>query len=128
MGSQKLSALETAIGLYQRAGFVVVSQSEEAITLAYLAERFNYLLFAVFLLVFWPAGIFYLISFNNRKGRVVTLLVTSQGRIEENGYTLDSVVRSHRRERLTLLIAVGIFALLVLLALVFLIVPQPRMP
>lgn len=127
MDSQALSALEAAIAPYQRAGFVIVSQSKEAIILAYLSERFNYLLFAIFLLAFWPAAVVYLISFNNRRGKVVTLLITPQGHVEESGYTLDSLARSRRRERLSVLIAVGILAFLVLVALVFLLGSQPRM-
>lgn len=123
-----LAALEEAIEPYRRQGFIVVSQAEDAFTLAYLSERFNYLLFIVFLLIFWPVAVFYLISFNNRRGRVVTIRITSQGYIEESGYTLDLIARARRQERWVGLIIIGILILLALSALAILLTPQPRIP
>lgn len=125
MSSRTLDALEKAVEPYHHAGFIVVSQSEDALTLAYLSERFNYLLFVIFLLVFWPIAIFYLISFNNRRGRIVTIRITTEGYIEESGYTLDLIARRHRQEHWIGLIIIGILVLLTLSALAFLLIPQP---
>jgi len=104
---------------YRRAGFVLTSQSEGAITLAYPRARFNYLLFLVLLLV-WPLALIYLISFNNRGSRGVCLRVTSQGQIEESGYTLAVAEKERRRRRQDYLIATSMVGLLIVVVVLLL--------
>jgi ABC-type spermidine/putrescine transport system permease subunit II len=99
MDTQMLVALEEAIEPYRRAGFIITSQSEGAITLIHPRAKFSYLLFIVLLLV-WPLAILYLISFNNKGEKRVCLRVTSQGQIEASGYTLAVIERDRKRERL----------------------------
>jgi hypothetical protein len=122
MDRQTLAILEQAIEPYRRAGFVITSQSEGAITLAYPRDKFNYLLFIILLLI-WPLAVLYLISFNNRGGKGVCLRVTSQGQIEASGYTLERIERERRLRRQDYLIAtsmVGILIVTVVLLLKFL--------
>lgn len=116
MDTQKLAALEEVIEPYCRAGFVITSQSEGAITLAYPRTKFNYLLFIILLLI-WPLAVLYLISFNNRRERRVCVRVTSQGRIEESGYTLAAAKRDRKREQ-----AVNSFILGMLIAVMILLI------
>jgi hypothetical protein len=118
MDAQTLSALELAIEPYRKVGFVVTSQSEGAITLAYPPEKFSYMVFFFFLLLFWPIALYYLISFNNRKSRNVCVRITSQGYIEENGYTLKDIETEHRRDRVIRLIAITIAILIMLILIV----------
>jgi len=116
MDAQALAVLEQAIEPYRRAGFVITSQSEGAITLSYPTEKFSYLFFIITLVLIWPVAVIYLISHNNRRERRVCVRITSQGYIEESGYTL-TVIEGERRQRrlLGLLFAL---AFLVLLALI----------
>lgn len=116
MNTQALLALEEAIEPYRRAGFVITSQSEGAITLARPRARFNYFLFIILLLV-WPLAVLYLISFNNRRERRVCLRVTSQGQIEESGYTLAIATKDRKREQ-----AVNSFILGMLIAVMILLI------
>ena len=127
MDSQLLTALEQAIEPYRRAGFVVTVQSEGAITLAYPPENFNYGLFILLLLLFWPAAVLYLISFNNRRNRSVCFRITSQGYIEESGYTIDVADRERSRERWVWIFIIGIFLFLALGAIMILFTPQTRL-
>lgn len=120
------AALEKAAEPYRREGFAVVSQSEDAITLGNQGEQFNYLIFVASLILFWPLAIYYLVSFNSRRSRTVCLRSTSQGSIEESGYTLDSLAKDHRRDRLVWLVALAIFLLLTLIAVSFFMAPRPR--
>jgi hypothetical protein len=118
MDRQTLATLEQAIEPYRRAGFIITSQSEGAITLAYPRARFNYLLFIILLLI-WPLAVLYLISFNNRGSRRVCLRVSSQGQIEESGYSLEVLKRERKRARqidyfVILPIVIVLFALAVL--------------
>jgi len=114
MDLQNLAALEQAIEPYRRAGFVVTSQSEGAITLTGPPEKFSYLLFFFTLVLFWPVAVIYLISFNNRKARTVCVRMTSQGSVEETGYTLDVMASEGSRGWWFLLIAISIPVLLAL--------------
>ncbi|MDT4896451.1 MAG: hypothetical protein QOH25_1528 [Acidobacteriota bacterium] len=119
MNIEMLKTLEQAIEPYRRAGFIITSQSEGAITLAYPRAKFNYVLFIILLLV-WPLAILYLISFNNRGSRGACLRVTSQGQVEESGYTLEVLKRERKRSRridyfVILPIVIVLFALSVLL-------------
>jgi predicted nucleic acid-binding Zn ribbon protein len=98
MNIEMLKTLEQAIEPYRRAGFIITSQSEGAITLAYPRAKFNYVLFIILLLV-WPLAILYLISFNNRGSRGACLRVTSKGQVEESGYTLEVLKRERKRSR-----------------------------
>jgi hypothetical protein len=92
MNAETLNILEQAIEPYRSAGFIITSQSDGAITLAYPRARFNYLFFIILLLI-WPLAVLYLISFNNRGSKRVCLRVTSQGVVEESGYTLELAER-----------------------------------
>lgn len=112
-----LAQLEQAIEPYRRAGFVVTSQSEGAITLTLPPERFSYLLFILLLLV-WPLAVIYLVYHNSQRGKSVCLRVTSQGNIEESGYTLAVLERDQRRR---IIIGVLLFSLVVVVFLFILI-------
>lgn len=110
MDMQRLSVLEQAIEPYRRAGFIVTSQSEWAITLTLPSERFNYALFIPLLLI-WPLAVLYLVFYNTRRERSVCLRITSQGHIEASGYTLEAVARDRRRRNIiasSLLILIGV--------------------
>ena len=114
MDRQTLVALEQATEPYRRRGFIVTSQSEGAITLSPPAKKFNYLLFLVTLLLFWPVAVLYLINFNSEKGKSVCIRITSQGGIEESGYTLAAIEKSRKRQLMTnLFIIVGTVALMI---------------
>jgi hypothetical protein len=116
MDNLTLSQLEQAIEPYRRVGFVVTSQSQGAITLTLPPERFSYALFIILLLI-WPLAVIYLVFHNNQRGRSVCLRVTSQGYIEESGYTLGVRARQRRRRifinvlLLTLLAVITLFIL-----------------
>jgi hypothetical protein len=112
-----LAQLEQAIEPYRRAGFVVTSQSEGAITLAIPLERFSYLLFIILLLI-WPLAVIYLVSYNTQREKIVCLRVTSQGYIEESGYTLRVLARDRRRR---IIISVALFSLLAVVTVFILI-------
>lgn len=127
MDTQTLIALEHAIEPYRSTGFIVVSQSEGAITLVSPPEKFNYLYFVVFLMLFWPLAIYYAVSFNNRRNRSVCVRVTSQGYIEESGCTLEVVAKERKRERWVGFALIAIFLLLALSAIAVLFSPQPRL-
>jgi hypothetical protein len=96
MDSITLATLENSTAPYRRAGFVITSQSEGAITLVYPPEKFSYLLFIILLLI-WPLALIYLISHYNQRGKNVCLRITSQGYVEESGYTLSALARDRRR-------------------------------
>lgn len=117
MDRQILAKLEQSIEPYRRAGFVITSQSEGAITLVLPRAKFSYLLFIILLLV-WPLALIYLISFNNKGEKRVCLRVTSQGQIEESGYTLAAAERDRKREQLfysiILIILIIVLILLIL--------------
>ena len=114
MDKLTLAELERAIEPYRRKGFTVTSQSEGAITLAPPPERFSYLIFFITLVLFWPVAVIYLVSFNSRKNKQVCVRLTSQGHIEETGYTLEALARDRRWGARLLLIAVVISVVLVL--------------
>jgi|SRR5947209_1516507 len=120
MNTQTLVALEEAIKPYRRVGFVITSQSEGTITLTYPRAKFNYLLFIILLLI-WPLAVLYLVSFNNQRPRWVCLRVTSQGQIEESGYTLAAAERDRKREKLVyspiLIVLIIVLILLIYLLL-----------
>lgn len=126
MDPQSLAILEQAIEPYRQAGYVVASQSEGVIVLTPPPGSFNYLFFFLSLIFFWPLAVYYVVSFNNRTNRNVYIKVTCDGYIEESGYTLDVVASERRRERWVVLIAIGIFLLLTLSALLILLTPQRR--
>lgn len=119
MDAQALAALEQAIEPYRRRGFIVTSQSEGAITLSPPPAKFSYLLFFLALIAFWPAAVIYLVYFNSRKNRQVCVRLTSDGRVEETGYTLDALAKEGGGGWQILLITAAI-ALLFLLMLLLL--------
>lgn len=122
MNPQTLSTLEQSIEPYRSAGFVITSQSEGAITLVAPPAKFRYLIFVFTLLVFWPLAIVYLITFNNRGDRNVCLRVTSEGNIEESGYTLKTLEKERRHERRVNLVIISIAVIFILAVALLLIV------
>lgn len=117
MDRPTLAALERAIEPYRQAGFIVTSQSEGAITLTLPPEKFSYLFFILTLILLWPVAVVYLISFNNRRGQSVCLRVTSQGYIEESGYTLGVMTRERKRKIFISVLLFSLFAVVILLIL-----------
>lgn len=121
MNEVTLVVLEKAIEPYRNAGFVITSQSEGAITLVAPPAKFKYLVFIFTLLVFWPLAIVYLITFSNRRDRSVCLRVTSEGNIEESGYTLKLAEKERRHEH-WVNIALFSIALILILAMILLLI------
>lgn len=81
-------------------------------------------LFVVSLVLMWPHAVYYLFQYNQRKDRSVCVRLTSQGHIEETGFTLDLFNRDRQRQeslrRLYIrlfLVLLGIIACLFLLIL-----------
>lgn len=109
MDARMLAALEEAIEPYRRAGFIVTSQSEGAITLTYPPERFSYLLFIILLLI-WPLAVLYLIFHNNQRGKSVCLRITSRGHIEVSGYTLEIIAKERKRRKLVAILLFSVLA------------------
>lgn len=116
MDKLTLAQLEQAIEPYTRAGFVITSQSDGAITLTYPPDRFNYLIFITLLLI-WPLAVVYLISHNNKRAKSVCLRITSQGYIGVSGYTLQVIVRERKRRRFVTLMIFTAIALIILFIL-----------
>jgi len=114
MDRQTLATLEQAIEPYRRRGFMVTSQSEGAINLTPPPERFSYSIFFITLVLFWPVAVIYLISFNRSKNKHVCVRMTSQGHVEETGYTLEALAKDRGRGLRLLLLAVSIPIILVL--------------
>ena len=122
MDTLTLAHLEQAIEPYRRAGFIVTSQSENAITLALPAERFSYLLFIVLLLI-WPLAVIYLVYYSTQRQKSVCLRSTSQGYIEVSGYTLEAIERERRRGKFTYRLLL-VFIVIILLTLLWLYFPR----
>jgi hypothetical protein len=99
MDKLTLAKLEQAIEPYRQAGFIVTSQSEGAITLARPPEKFSYAFFIFMLILLWPIAVIYLIAHNNQGAKIVCVRVTSQGQVEESGYTLAVMRRAYQRRR-----------------------------
>ena|SRR5205085_9481940 len=118
MNTETLKALEQAIEPYRSLGFFITSQSDGAITLAQPKAKFSYLLF-ITLLLFWPLALLYLISFNNQREKAVCVRVTSQGQIEEIGYTLSVAEREskHYRSVNSMILAILIMVMVVVTVL-----------
>jgi hypothetical protein len=121
---QTLSALENAIEPYRQSGYVITSQTDSAITLRAPAPYFSGNLFVVSLIFMWPLAVYYLFQYNQRKDRAVCIRLTSQGYIEEIGFTIDLLNRDRQRQeslrRLYVrlfLVLLGIIICLSLLAL-----------
>jgi hypothetical protein len=118
MDIQALTALEKSIEPYRRAGFIITSQSEGAITLVYPREKFSYLFFIITFLLLWPVAIIYLISYNNQNAKTVCVRITSEGDVEESGYTFGVMQKERKRRRtLALIFALGILFLILLFLL-----------
>jgi len=115
MDKLTLAQLEQAIEPYRRAGFIVTSQSEGAITLTIPRERFSYLLFIPLLLI-WPLAVLYLVAYNTQREKSVCLRLTSQGYIEVSGYTLEIMAGERRRRKLIgLLLFAGIIVIILII-------------
>ncbi len=117
MDTHTLSALEDAVEPYLRAGYAVTAQSDRAITLAGRPQRFSYLGFILALLLFWPAAVIYLVVHNNRRDRNVCVRLTSDGYLEESGYTFEAASTERRREKRVVLI-ITLLSVVVIAALV----------
>jgi hypothetical protein len=120
MDMQTLTALEEAIEPYRRAGYIITSQSESAVTLVFPPEKFSCLIFLFALVLFWPAAIAYIVFFNNRQERTICVRVTAQGHIEASGYTLEAAQKERKRERWINLTIIGIPVLITLATIVLL--------
>lgn len=118
MDKLTLAELEQAIEPYRRAGFIVTSQSQGAITLTVPPERFSYAFFIFALILLWPVAVIYLVSFNNQRGKSVCLRITSQGYIEESGYTLEMLARARRRRRFIRILLFTLLAIVIFLILI----------
>lgn len=117
MDNASLAELEQAVGPYRRAGFIVTSQSEGAITLALPLERFSYLLFILLLLV-WPIAVLYVVSHNTQRYKSVCLRITSQGYIEVSGYTLGVMERERKRRIFVSVLFCSLVAVVILFILI----------
>lgn len=95
---QTLSALENAIEPYREAGYVITAQTNSAITLRPPVPEFSWGWFTVSLFLLWPVAVVYLIRFNRWRDRSVCVRLTSQGRIEIIGFTLDLLERESQRQ------------------------------
>ncbi len=91
------------------AGYAITSQTDLTMTLQAPARNFSWLFFLLSLLIVWPVAVIYLVWFNQHRDRSVYMRLTSQGYIEETGFSLDLLVRERRRQKIIYLI----FALLV---------------
>ena len=98
MSIQRLSELENAIEPYRRAGYVIISQTDSAITLRAPTPRFSWGLFALGLVLLWPVAIYYWLHFNYRRDRSTCVRLTSQGQIEATGFTLSLMEEEQQRQ------------------------------
>lgn len=96
MSIQTLAALENAIEPYRRAGYVIIFQSDSAITLRPPAPNFAWGRFILGMFLLWPVAVVYLIRFNMRRDRCVCIRLTSQGNVEAMGFTLDLLERENK--------------------------------
>ncbi len=103
MSIQTLSALENAVEPYRQAGYVIINQTESAITLRAPARKFPWIPFAISLILLWPVAVIYLIWFNRQTDRTACVRITSQDRIEASGFTLDLLEREQRRRSFVVL-------------------------
>lgn len=127
MSIQTLSALENAIEPYREAGYVITSQTDSAITLRAPAPPFSGNLFVVSLVFMWPLAIYYLFQYNQRKDRSVCVRLTSQGQVEETGFTLDLLDRDQQRQASFRRLYIRLFiALLVIITSLFLLALYQR--
>ena len=97
MSIQTLAALENAIEPYCQAGYVIIFQTDSAITLRAPVRQFSWLIFLTSLLLLWPVAVVYLIRFNQQRDRIVCVRLTSQGRVEASGFTLDLLEMERQR-------------------------------
>lgn len=119
MSIQTLSALENAIEPYRQAGYVIISQTESAITLRAPARKFPWILFAISLILLWPVAIIYLIWFNRQTDRTACVRITSQDQIEASGFTLDLLERERRRRSFVVMFLVISGAVIGLAGLIY---------
>ncbi len=120
MNTRTLAALEDAIEPYLRAGYVVTAQSDRAITLTGRPKRLSYLGFIVALLLFWPAAVIYLSLHNNRRDRNICVRLTSDGYLEESGYTFEAAAAERRHEQLVILLAIVLSGIVIAALVLFL--------
>jgi hypothetical protein len=60
----------------------------------------------------WPLAIYYLFQYNQRKDRTVCVRLTSQGQIEETGFTLNLLDRDKKRQESLRRLYIRLFLLL----------------
>jgi hypothetical protein len=113
--------LENAAEPYRKAGYVITSQTGSAITLRAPTPNFSGNLFVVSLVLIWPLAIYYLFLYNQRKDRTVCVRLTSQGHIEETGFTLDLLNKDRQRQeslrRLYIRLFLALLGIVVILSL-----------
>lgn len=98
MSIQTLSALENAIEPYREAGYLITSQTDSAIILRAPVPKFSGNLFVVSLVFMWPLAVYYLLQYNRYRDRTVCVRMTSQGQIEEIGFTLQLLDRERQQQ------------------------------
>jgi hypothetical protein len=119
--------LENAIEPYRQAGYIITSQTDSAITLRAPALPFSGNLFLVSLVLMWPLAVYYLFQYNQRKDRSVCVRLTSQGHIEETGFTLNLFNRDWQRQESLRRLYIRLFlVLLEIVACLFLLVLYQR--
>jgi hypothetical protein len=118
MLQERLAALEDAAQPYIDSGYVVVSQTDSALTLVRARPRFSVLLFIVLLIVLWPTAIIYSAINRSRRDEAVCLRVTSQGYIEVTGDALEDEGRKLSGRSFTIIVLASIFLTALFLILV----------
>jgi hypothetical protein len=122
-----LARLEQAAEPYRQAGYILTTQAATSITLRQTRGSFSALLYVLLRLIFWPIALLYLGSSVNRRERAVCLRLTSQGMIEEDGYTLEHARRE--RQRMAIFIAIGLLLVLTVVAVILIVsLPSSKPP
>jgi len=117
-----LARLEHTAEPYRQSGYIITSQAATSITLCQTQRSFSAPFYVALRLIFWPIALLYLGRAFNRRERVVCLRLTSQGVIEEDGYTLEHA----RRERQHTAIFTSICLIIMLLAVMAVILINSR--
>ena len=115
-------ALEPHVGEYRRAGYTLLRQDAYTVSLAAPARRFSTGSLVFWALVFFPVAIVFAIKRASYQPPQVTLRLTPDGIVEEDGYTLGCLERDERKRRRGRLISNTLVAVpLLALAVLFLI-------
>jgi hypothetical protein len=111
-----IARLEQAAEPYRQRGYIITSQAATSITLCQTQRSFSTPLYVALRLIFWPVALLYLGRAFNRRERVVCLRLTSQGMIEEDGYTLEHA--RHERQRMLIFMTICLIMLLTVVAVI----------